>query len=297
MKRLDTIRLRYDDYELKDVQIWCDHTSVDANEWWSSQTFIMADYIDYRSVPLIFMLSKPLHVYSQDGETCNFFKEKLADKAVDNPGMGMLFKNLANSDLYLAIYVQETLHTESVRCLPLSLDLLGRIRDLEKGDQEALDVENVAVALDELGAERQANTSVFDKVLSTKNRRQPSNLFTFPVPLKRNATQTQLSSQSLTSKDQIEQTVSKVVLSGLRLRGLNMNTSLSANDRIAIKEVFRMTHKSALFALRKYKYGFNGKNDASPPIKLNDIQDIVEKLLQLYVDLDEQTLTHNPVQK
>lgn len=295
MRRLDTIRLRYDDYELKDIQIWCEH-SFSVNEWWSSLTFIMTDYIDYKSVPLIFILSKPLHVFSQDGETCKFFKEKLADKAVDNPGLGMLFRNLANSDLYLAIYVQGSLNTESVRCLPLSLDLLGRIKELEKGERAVLGMGNVAVALDVLGSERPANTGVFDKVLSTKNRRQPSNLFTFPVPLKRSATQTQLSSQSLTSKDQIEQTVSKVVSSGLRLRGLNMNTMLSANDRIAIKEVFRMTHKSALFALRKYKYGFNGRDDATPPIKLNDIQDIVEKLLQLYVDLDEQTPPQTPEQ-
>lgn len=117
-----------------------------------------------------------------------------------------------------------------------------------------------------------AATAVFDKVLL---QRQLLNLYTVPPP----RTTHQLSSQALTTHDQISHAVTKLVLSGLRLRGLS--TTAASPDKVAVREIYRMTHKCAMFAVRKRNYTFN---QPLTPLTLNEVQDIVERLLLVFID-------------
>ncbi|GEQ72371.1 hypothetical protein JCM33374_g6058 [Metschnikowia sp. JCM 33374] len=109
-------------------------------------------------------------------------------------------------------------------------------------------------------------------------------------------------SSGLITSHQISQAVNRVVLSGLRLRGLSTNASSSANDKIAIREIYQMTKKAALFALRKYGYDFNrgisnGDKEASQGVSLDDIQSIVESLLSTFVDVESSSFTKTDTQK
>lgn len=92
-----------------------------------------------------------------------------------------------------------------------------------------------------------SNVSVFDKVLSDKRRPRAA------APTRANAPDG-------------GQVLGKLIMSGLRLRGMSM-------DRVETREVYHMTYKSAQFAIRKFR-GRGG-----------DIQEVVEKLLQVYVDV------------
>lgn len=81
------------------------------------------------------------------------------------------------------------------------------------------------------------------------------------------------------------QAVNRMTLSGLRLRGLNPSSGLTlSKDRVVIKELYHMTRKLALFALRKFNYGFNGATGQE--VRLSDVQDVVERLLQAYADVE-----------
>lgn len=96
-------------------------------------------------------------------------------------------------------------------------------------------------------------------------------------------------SLTLTSQEQINLAINKLILSGLRIRGLSTNLNHSINDKLTIKEIYNMTHKSALFSLRKFNYNFTGKGDnKGRAIGFGDLQDTVEKLLDLYVDTEPQ---------
>lgn len=98
-------------------------------------------------------------------------------------------------------------------------------------------------------------------------------------------------SLTLTSQEQINLAINKLILSGLRIRGLSTNLNHSINDKLTIKEIYNMTHKSALFSLRKFNYNFTGKGDnKGRAIGFSDLQDTVEKLLDLYVDTEPQWL-------
>lgn len=79
------------------------------------------------------------------------------------------------------------------------------------------------------------------------------------------------------------QTINKLILSGLRLRGMSFKQkNISSNEKLMIKEIYHMTQKSTHFALRKFNYSQNRPNDG---IKLHDIQDIVEQLLDIFIDI------------
>lgn len=70
------------------------------------------------------------------------------------------------------------------------------------------------------------------------------------------------------------------------MRGLSQNLVTTHNDKIAVKEINQMTFKATQFALRKQNYSFNKKSEVKKPLRLNDLQDIVESLLQLFVDVE-----------
>jgi hypothetical protein len=117
------------------------------------------------------------------------------------------------------------------------------------------------------------DTKIFDRVLLQKKSK--SNPFLEPQKPTNETTR-------LLSKDQINQAVLKLILSGLRIRGLSTNLSHMVNDKLTVKEIYQMTYKATLFSLRKYNYSFNKSNH---PITVDELQGIVEKLLEIFVDV------------
>lgn len=107
-----------------------------------------------------------------------------------------------------------------------------------------------------------------------------------------------LTSQHI-SPDQISYTLGRLVLAGLRVRGISTNISHLLNEQLSIKELYQMTLRAATFALRKYANSLVAllPTNTNPgirrrprdPIPLSVLQDIVERLLQVFVDLDDRS--------
>lgn len=117
------------------------------------------------------------------------------------------------------------------------------------------------------------DTKIFDRVLLQKKSK--SNPFLEPAKPSNDTTR-------LVSQDQINHAVQKIILSGLRIRGLSPNLSHMVNDKLTVKEIYQMTYKATVFSLRKYNYSFN---KTTHPITVDELQDIVEKLLEIFVDV------------
>lgn len=236
------------------IQIWHDSKSP-----FRHLQLTQIAYINYKLVPLFLVSSGPYSVYSEVEATETYFRNTLVAAAVNNTEIGLLAK--FNDDLYAVFY---TTREFSIKCFEINFGALEELRSLAKIDVPRSVYHDKKVRTD---------TTVFDRILENKLRNQ------YVVP--RVPVPTPLSVQILAG-DQISQAVNKVTLSGLRLRGLTTGSG-SSNDKIAVRELYHMTKKSALFALRKYNYGFNGGGKS---IRLSDVQDVVERLLQAYVDVD-----------
>lgn len=193
----------------------------------------------------------------------------LAMPTTVNAQLGQLLRT-DSPNCYVVMYY--SVKSGSIRCFELDLDI-----------PKALDALCQSASVDLLlnvyfsSLAPRADTSVFDRVLQNKSKR--NTYLAPPAPSK-----TPLS-VSVLAGDQISQAVSKVTLSGLRLRGLNPSDAGNSKNRTIVRELYHQTRKLALFALRKYNYTFNGSHDKL--IRLQDVQDVVERLLQAYVDIDD----------
>lgn len=161
-----------------------------------------------------------------------------------NSIQGLLFHQ---HDKYLIFYY----HQQQIECQPIDFEVL-RLMMEERNE--------------ELKPNLRTNTFLFDK----------------PVML--NIVATNLNPEPANTNNHNEtQTINKLILSGLRLRGMSFKQkNISSNERLMIKEIYQMTQKSTQFALRKFNYSQNRPNDG---IKLHDIQDIVEQLLSAFIDI------------
>lgn len=203
------------------------------------EEFEKLSYVKYHEIPLILIQSKPIDVYC----TIQDSVEYIADHILRYKDLGLLCKSKTNENVFLIFYIQDM----KLKTLSLDFSMTIKISSINKSyDNETNYILDLKT--------KSSDTNVFDRVLEKKKRPKST-------------------TPTIQDKgDQINSTVTKVILSGLRLRGL----SNSSKDKIKIKEIYQMTYKSTLFGLRK----FNGE------VKLNDIQDIVEKLLQVFVDVD-----------
>lgn len=204
---------------------------------------VFLSHVHYQKIPL-FMLHGSFLVYSEDPHTERFFAQLVGHQ------VGCLFRA---GDAHVLMYYSGKVvgHHVRVPALPPAQD------------------KNTFV---ELELPKLDTSTVFDKVLEQRLQR-PTPKESPPSPPK---------NPSMTT-DQVTQAVNKLVLSGLRLRGLSTkNPSLPSNERITIKEIYQMTRNATLFSLRKYNYSFNGLSGAS--ITLDLIRDTVEKLLDVFVD-------------
>lgn len=289
----NTISIVTDDNKIDDIQIWSntENDSKLSGNSLRSNEFKVVSYIYHELIPIYLLISKPLRIYSNDENTSEFFKRELVQVSMKHEPIGLLIKNEINENLYLALYVDGDGGDLQIKCFVIDFSILEKIHQAIESDNSQIDASSF-INLDSSNViPKSSNTSIFDKVLSNKGRKLKSNLFIMPGTSISKRPMTQLSSSALTTNDQITQAVNKVILSGLRIRGLNLNsTSLSTNEKIAIKEVYKMTYKSTMFSLRKFNYGFNQeilKSSKIGHVELNDIQDIVEKLLQVFVDIED----------
>lgn len=267
-----------------DVELWLVNSlngtsSVDlqsqtkTQDRWLGLTFTrIGQFVNCSKIPLYLLLDLPLDVFSSSSSTEEYFRQHIVQASlVHGSNVGVLFLHL---DTYLTFYFDP--ETLQIKCLTIDFNILNRI-----------DSKNGGTLLQENNVVTPSSMAVFDKVLSRKRKLQNQ----FIMPSKTTPPPTQLSSQTLTTNEQITLAISKLVLSGLRLRGLSgyVNTSVSAsNEKLAVREIYHMTQKSALFAVRKFGYGFNNQQTSErKPVQLNDVQDIVEKLLLVYIDMDD----------
>lgn len=290
----NTISIVTDYNKVDDIQIWSNtegDSKLGVNALKSNDSFRVISYVKCELIPIYLLISKPLRIYSNNEKTAEFFKKELIQFSVNYDHIGLMIKNETDENLFLVLYVDSNSGDLQIRCLVIDFSILEKVHQAIESDNSPINTSSFINLESSIIIPKSSNTSIFDKVLSGKGRRLKSNLFIMPSTSIAKRPATQLSSSVLTTNDQITQAVSKVILSGLRIRGLNLNsTNQSTNEKIAIKEVYKMTYKSTMFSLRKFNYGFNQellKSSKNGHVELNDIQDIVEKLLQVFVDIDD----------
>ncbi|KGQ96370.1 hypothetical protein MEM_01915 [Candida albicans L26] len=277
MNYLTTIQL----YESKknvinDIQLWSTNKTLKLPTITSCKPI---SYIKYASLPFYLVYCCPIIVYTDDSDTSDYFKTKLVETpllsngksgGVGGGGIGLLCKVDVNT--FLVFYYED-----NVKMLVLKFSKF--IETLPQLDIPSIPKDTL---LDLKPSKRiRTNTKIIDKIIEKKKQR--SNSF-IANP---NTTKENISSGSsiLTNQDQINTAINKIIFSGLRIRGLSSNVASSLNDKLTIKEIHQMTFKATQFALRKHNYSFN-KRETKKPLRLNDLQDIIENLLQLFVDIE-----------
>lgn len=277
MNYLTTIQL----YESKknvinDIQLWSTNKTLKLPTITSCKPI---SYIKYASLPFYLVYCCPIIVYTDDLDTSDYFKTKLVETpllsngksgGVGGGGIGLLCKVDVNT--FLVFYYED-----NVKMLVLKFSKF--IETLPQLDIPSIPKDTL---LDLKPSKRiRTNTKIIDKIIEKKKQRL--NLF-IANP---NTTKANISSGSLilTNQDQINTAINKIIFSGLRIRGLSSNVASSLNDKLTIKEIHQMTFRATQFALRKHNYSFN-KRETKKPLRLNDLQDIIENLLQLFVDIE-----------
>ncbi|KAG7665905.1 SLD7 [[Candida] subhashii] len=283
MNLATTIQL-YDSNIIDDVQLWSDTSNFtqELTQIFTSNLSVhkVGNYINYTRLPIfLFYGHHRLCIYSSNNSTNDYFKNHLVKVSLTNPDshLGLLFK--VTNDTYLVFYFD--FESKTIRAMMLNFTCLNQLDDLD--DLASSPVNSILSFSKEktpsISATTEVSRQIFDKVLEKKKQRQ--NPFLVPTPPSQ-----ENNSSVLTTQDQINSAVNKVILSGLRIRGLSANLCATANEKLAIKEIHQMTYKATLFSLRKYNYSFHKKSANNKSIRLNDIQVIVEGLLQVFVDID-----------
>ncbi|OBA24340.1 hypothetical protein METBIDRAFT_228880, partial [Metschnikowia bicuspidata var. bicuspidata NRRL YB-4993] len=235
---------------LADIQIWSDAATEQPNVD-PHLDFVCVAY--HERIPLFLVSNGPFDVYSEHVETENYFYESLVCLS---EAVGILAKSLLEgTDTYFVFYLDQKA-LPRVRCYYIDFSVRQQVAEFREkaskiGDQDVFFISKT------LGSAGRSDTSVFDRVLGTKASKIPGPVSAPQPPV--------AGTLALTTSQQISQAVSRVVLSGLRLRGLSTNPQSSANDKLAIREIYHMTNKAANFALRKYSYEFNERARQAPP--------------------------------
>lgn len=234
---MTTISVEDNGVLVQDLQLW--HSSTIPIK--SHDIFTRLRYVEYQAVPLFLLQSKPIDVYSTLDATSDYINTNLRRYKE----LGILCQSQNDANLHIVIFIQNSI----VKCFILDFSGLNQlINDKQDYDESLIYVVDFKTNV--------TNTNVFDKVLEKKKRIKPT------VPLVQE------------NGEQVNSMITKVILSGLRLRGLSNS---STNDKLKIKEIYQMTFKATTFAIKKF----------DTKVKLTDIQDIVEKLLQVFVDVND----------
>lgn len=254
------VSLSTPDATYHDIQIWNDASAPPL----SLPTLQYVCLVNHRKIPLYLVSSGAYNVYSTAPATEAYFLESAI---THSETVAVLAKHTdAPSDAYVVFFADHS--SLSVKCFCIDFSVLERVARLS-GDTDRGSEVSIYYSNTERAPGAKSDIAVFDRVLESKSSRKSA-----PQP-PRAPPPTLLAGPHLT------QAINKVILSGLRLRGL----SISARDKIAVREIYQMTRKAALFALRKYTYDFNS---ALPPdLTLDVVQDVVESLLRVFVDVEQ----------
>lgn len=280
MNIIGTIYIESDEGIIEDIQLWTE-TNLDAStvkEKVQAKRFKQLCYMDYRVVPIYLVNCRPFYVYSAEEKTCEFFRRRLVSVTRYKEEAGILMK-CSDNDNYIVMYVEKKGERPEIRCLLLSSADFDEKRPLRDVQTRSV----IDIPLSSL----KSDISIFDKVLSDKKRQTKRNQFIFNQGLESRADMSRLSLHKLHSNEEVMEAVNRIIMSGLRIRGLNLKKQdYCSKEKIRVREIYQMTYKSTLFALRKYNKKKVAGSDSSDSIRLDDVQDIVEKLLQVYVDVD-----------
>lgn len=244
---------------IQDVQIWTEAATLGLD---NCRVLQYLCHVDHTKVPVFLVSNGPFRVYTDDKNTEHYFGENLA-RYTDS--CGLLAKG-GSDDTYMVFFGDTNL---SIWCFVVdfaALDVLSKVQPHTDKDVYFTGTNYSAAA--------KSDTTIFDRVLENKTAKvPPQQVHARPI-----------STLVLSSTHQISQAVNKIVLSGLRLRGLSATVGTS-NEKIAVREIYQMTRKAAMFSLRKYKYEFNDAK--SDNVRMADIQDVVERLLEVFLDVGE----------
>lgn len=259
---------------LNDVQLWSDEETLKLPNVTSCFSL---SWIRYTALPLHVITSLPITIYSNDSATSDYFKKNLLEVPLSNNKneFGILCK--ADTDTYFVFYYDK----DAVKMITISFSDFNKLLPyFNTRSQSAI---NTLVDLSKPIRAR-TSTVLIDKIIEKKKQRL-NPFIANPLILANNPPKVD-NSLILTSQEQINNAINRIILSGLRMRGLSQNLVTTHNDKIAVKEIHQMTFKATQFALRKQNYSFNKKSEVKKPLRLNDLQDIVESLLQLFVDVE-----------
>lgn len=273
-----TVTLDIGSSVLKDIQIWNDSLAYQEHK---TLLLIYRCHVKYRRIPLFLVYNGASEVYTNDSQTEEYFFNKLISA---DPETGVLAKikdiDAGNEQRDSHVVFFTGLDQSSIKCVFIDILLLQHAQELQQNLGPPAS-EDVLYPLDmDLGETAKSDTSIFDRVLENKSSKKS---FTISNPQVQNRNM----ASDLTSNQQTVQTVNKIILSGLRLRGLISANATNLNEKYAVREIFQMTKQSALFALRKFSYDFNGSQGQKPTLEA--MQDIVESLLQTFVDIETVT--------
>ncbi|RCK67865.1 Mitochondrial morphogenesis protein SLD7 [Candida viswanathii] len=276
MNHIGTIKIHDSTKQvLNDVQLWSDKETSKLPNIASCSSI---SWIKYAEIPLYLTTALPFAIYSNDPATSDYFRKNLLELPLSNnrTDLGMLCK--ADSDTYLVFYYED----ETVKMIVITFTEFNKLLPHLNGKSHP--TSNTVVDLSKPVRAR-TSTVLIDKIIEKKKQRLNPFITTTPL-ITTNAPTKVDNSLILSSQEQINAAINKIILSGLRMRGLSQNLVTSHNDKLTIKEIHQMTFKAAQFALRKQNYSFNKKSETKKPLRLNDLQDIVESLLQLFVDVE-----------
>ncbi|KAI5964795.1 SLD7 [Candida pseudojiufengensis] len=268
---------------IKDVQFWSiketddyiDDLSIKLNS--TSLEFIT--HIECTKLPIYLINGHSFQIFTNDEESEFYFKHKILtipnSNKLLNYGILTKIKDKIDSDQYFVFYFNND--NNSIDCLIVDFSVINKLNELDHNNK----IDNNSFITKKKNRTI-PNTQVFDKVLKQKQDNNP-----FLLSNQNDIQQNSTSSLSiLTNQEQINNAINKLIFSGLRIRGLSKNQTNSINEILKIKEIHQMTYKSAIFALKKYNYTNSNNKKNNLQIKFNDVQEIIENLLHLFVDVE-----------
>ncbi|KAI5951538.1 SLD7 [Candida jiufengensis] len=276
---------------INDVQFWSKQSNYNSDEYidnlsncLSSSSCEYFTYINYTKLPIYLINGHSFQIFTNDEDTESYFKQKVIVTPDSNKEQdyGILAKIKNNSNKYLIFYFNKG--DQTINCLILDLDTITKVQKLILDN----DFDDNTFITTKKSTRNTPDTNIFDKVLKQKQKNNPflRTTSSFNSPNSNN-----LSLSILSTQDQINNAINKLILSGLRIRGLSTNQAKSVNEKLKIKEIHQMTYKAAIFSLRKYNNNLlDGTNKRleleKPQIKFNDVQETIETLLHLFVDVE-----------
>lgn len=256
---VSTVSLTVGDTTYPQLQIWGDVHKIPNVQF--------VTYVYHRRIPLFLVARGPYEVYSDLPDTEQYFAHNLMARGTEIGILARFSQSAASSNEYAVFYADNG----AVKCFAIDFGTLKLAQTL--ADEAGTDT-HIYFGDRPRTITVKSDTTVFDRVLEGK--------LTKRAPVARNTPQA-VPLLVLSTSAQISQAVNKTILSGLRLRGLSRSAP-SSKERVATGEIYNMTKKAAHFALRKYNYDFNP--NTSTEIKASDVQDIVERLLEIFVDVE-----------